>query len=639
MELNSSNSFLGCTLKCLKSANSVYSSNISENIIIVSTCFFISSNFNISKKTFKYINELISNIESFQYKINRFTSNPQRWIYRVYIDETILNLIDIISRLESYNLTAQNKNNSNINDIYTNLIKNKNNLLFIHSLITKYIEKIKSLEPIEPKYLQIELYTYNYNTLDKQNNNVKVKLTSDPTFIISGHSETFGTLFRFHPLTDKRIGYVIMRNCSTNLTPLDIMIQNYWIEVNKLEYMEYILDKYNFVSKDLFANPLYETIYKNKNVSNQVVYKNGRYLLNQDEFLLQRVAAGLCSIKLVKKQNEYELLLNNFKTQYIDNTKLANKYRYGIDEIIIRYLVPYFRNGYKRKKQNHDYIEEYYLLLSKSPKTQSNIISKRNSNNSKIDNQKTFSIILSATKTNTCLYKTCNEICNYKHDAKMVNCSLTNLIFGVDNAKTVDNLLDILGNQYVELYNYIGTLLLDGINTFPLDNLPEMAILKGFDYKIKYSFILSDFINDDKIDNINISEYVKKFLFFEQVILNTTVADNYVTVADNYLGLLDKAYSLSNFKPLVIYPKNLVLFDRSENLKSIPISDIFSLLSDKHGLTFDIEESQKTHAQPNSIATGGTRKLYKNNKKSKNILKKFKSKTFKSKKHNKTKKI
>ena len=30
---------------------------------------------------------------------------------------------------------------------------------------------------------------------------------------------------------------------STNLTPLDIMIQNYWIDVNKLEYMEYILDK------------------------------------------------------------------------------------------------------------------------------------------------------------------------------------------------------------------------------------------------------------------------------------------------------------------------------------------------------------------------------------------------------------
>ena len=52
-----------------------------------------------------------------------------------------------------------------------------------------------------------------------QEGTIKVLLKSKKNYVISGHSETFGTLLRFHTLTDIRIGYVIIRNCSTDITP------------------------------------------------------------------------------------------------------------------------------------------------------------------------------------------------------------------------------------------------------------------------------------------------------------------------------------------------------------------------------------------------------------------------------------
>ena len=378
------------------------------------------------------------------------------------------------------------------------------------------------------------------------------------------------------------------------------MIQNYWIEVNKLEFMEYIIQEYDFI-KMMLENrktptlKLFKTIYESNNNSN-IVYQNRKTSLDKSEFISNRVAAGLCSIKLMNNHNEYLQLLNKFKERYIDKNDFENKYRYGIDEIIIRYLVPYFRNGYTRNKTNNNMLNSYLSKKSQTlkNKTLNNIKRKRTAIN---NNQRTFAIQFSNKGVNTCINVECNGTCDYRDDKYMSNCSLTNLIFGVKDATQFKNILDILDSQYGKIYNFIGTLLLENINTFPLNELPVMAILKSFDYKKKYCFIPNEFKHimipnelEDKNNDKNNNKNNDKSVIFVKVILD--IESNYEQSVDNYLSNIGIAYSLNNFKPLIIYPKKIVLFDRIKNDKSIPIENIFSILS-KHNLTFDIEKSMK----------------------------------------------
>ena len=95
--------FLNCDITNIKKAvDTTYTSNTSNtsnNIIVVSTCYFTPSDFSVNNKTFNYFNELIANIESFQMKINKYTTNPSRWIYRVYIDSSVLELKSIMDSL------------------------------------------------------------------------------------------------------------------------------------------------------------------------------------------------------------------------------------------------------------------------------------------------------------------------------------------------------------------------------------------------------------------------------------------------------------------------------------------------------------------------------------------------------------
>jgi len=229
-------SFLGCNIKCIKPS---INHNDNKTKIVVSTCYFMASNFSITDKSFTYIDGLIENIESFQMKIDRFTNKPERWIYRVYIDETIMNLKNLMDNILSKDtpfITKNNLSNSNIEKIEINIKKNYNELLYLYNLLIKYIEHIKK-NVSNPKYNQIEIYTYS-------NDEIKYKLVSNPSFKISGHIATFGTLMRYHPLTDPNVAVVIMRNSSTNLSPLDIIIQNYWINNTGYKYMEFKIYKY-----------------------------------------------------------------------------------------------------------------------------------------------------------------------------------------------------------------------------------------------------------------------------------------------------------------------------------------------------------------------------------------------------------
>ena len=233
--------FLGCDIECIKPS---INHNDNKNKIVVSTCYFMPSNFNINEKSFTYIDGLIENIESFQMKIDRFTNETERWVYRVYIDKSIINLKDIMDKLlskEQAFITNNNLSNSNIIDIIKNIEANYNKLLYLSTLLIEYIEHIKN-NASNTKYNQIEIYTYS-------NDEIKYKLVSNSSVKISGHIATFGTLMRYHPLTDPDVKIVIMRNCSTNLSPLDIIIQNYWINNTSYKYMEFKIYKYTFNKK------------------------------------------------------------------------------------------------------------------------------------------------------------------------------------------------------------------------------------------------------------------------------------------------------------------------------------------------------------------------------------------------------
>ena len=90
--------FCGATIKPLK-----VSKNKIENKIIVSTCFFNKVTLLYTYIDGHYVNGLISNIETFNYKIQKYTSTPDNWVYRVYIDETVLNIQSLMDNIININ--------------------------------------------------------------------------------------------------------------------------------------------------------------------------------------------------------------------------------------------------------------------------------------------------------------------------------------------------------------------------------------------------------------------------------------------------------------------------------------------------------------------------------------------------------
>ena len=262
--------FLGYTITPIK-----VSQTIKNDAIVVSTCYFHNDKFLFNNTNYNYIDGLIMNIETFNMKINQFTTNPSRWIYRVYIDEIVLNMISVIENVLGENVSKskaqikhkiknKNKTNSdyineldqNIKDIKTNLQEHHKIFTFIQLLLTKYIKMM--INSSDDKYKNIEIYTYN-------NENLNYKLYTYPEYKISGSIATSGTLLRYHPLTDSKTSVVIMRNCSHNISPFDIIVQNYWIENTNYEFMEYVDMKYDFERYSYYSKKyLYKLFYNKK---------------------------------------------------------------------------------------------------------------------------------------------------------------------------------------------------------------------------------------------------------------------------------------------------------------------------------------------------------------------------------------
>lgn len=581
--------FLGCTITPLKEANDVYKNvHNKEDIIVVSTCYFLSAKFKIDDNTFKYINELIANIESFQMKIDRFTTHPERWIYRVYIDDTIFNIENIIKK----KFSDENTKNKNIVEIIENFnytdkngIKNIKKLSYITLLLKTYIDKIKT--SLDDKYKQIELYMYS-------NNNIKYKSISGPLFNISGHAATFGTLIRYHPLTDSRIGYCIMRNCSTNFSPLDIMIQNYWINTNKKKYMEYKLYNYRFKSPAIIYDQMYRQIYGQK-------------------LAKERSGAGLLSVKL--KSNKFEKYIERFKEikkKYIDinfkftvtsGTQLNTKYGYGIDEIVIDKIFPTLR----------EYKENFCILLSES-------VVKSYLHNDFIIKKDGISI---NEKCREIKNEDTNDIITEINKKSPLYCGLKVLVLGkqfffdtsdpdILSDEEYQNIydkgledLEYLSGQDKTIYNYIGTKFLHNINTFQVSDLPEMAIIKSFDYKIKYNFYFNDInnINNEMVKILTQKLVIKDdYKIWKLIELNLS-SGNIQKSVTTYIETLKDAYSLDNFKPLIIYPKqfNLETYSETGKKEFLKIGDFLTGLT-KHGLTFQLQKTlEKLVNNPNYI--------------------------------------
>ena len=384
--------FCGATINQIKTSKQPITGKI-----IVSTCYFPNYLHKFDKrewdesKSLNYINELIANIETFQMKVARYTSNPDKWIYRVYIDETIFNLEKIINYIISpadvknkkitkrhwrrglvYRKSLRNKTNNNIInelDVYAttireNIINAYDILIFIGKLLRKYIDMI--LASKDTRYDNIEIMTYS-------NPDLQIHLRTDHDKTISGLIETYGTLMRFHPCLDKNARAVIMRNCSHNLTPLDLIIQNYWLEaLPTLEYMEYVDITYDFTADRNL--PMREQWYKIffDNASNSKHTRAGKIR----HFGYDRVMAGLISAKLnstgyntsIHYSKVFDKLHNKMQESLSSNTNIFKMkvsdalYDYGIDEAVINFIFPNLRSGSYRHKD----VENPKGLLNKT---------------------------------------------------------------------------------------------------------------------------------------------------------------------------------------------------------------------------------------------------------------------------------
>jgi hypothetical protein len=220
--------------------------------------------------------------------------------------------------------------------IFTNLI----------GFFKKYIEKITELsKDVNSKYRNIEIITY-------ENENIYSKLKSDSTKNIAGHIETFGTIMRLHPLISEDVDFCIMRNCSNSFTPLDIKIQDYWInEHERTEIlMDYFIPTYGFTLDS---------------INNKIMTNN--------EIKIRRLPGGLTSYRNNNSQIR-DILINNINSiskqmdeiQKSTNNIKHGTYKYGIDEIILSKIF------------NDSSFTSFHIKLSKTTTIQDSIYSKYN---------------------------------------------------------------------------------------------------------------------------------------------------------------------------------------------------------------------------------------------------------------------
>lgn len=661
--------FCGATIKPIKICNTESSAH---GKIIVSTCYFHNSYLFIDRyngRNLEYLDGLIANIETFDMKIQRFTSTPENWIYRVYIDETVLEMTQIMNKLNSRNVitktkSLKNKSNNNIINeldyntklIHNNIIANYDIFVFLETLLKKYINKIT--ESRDSKYRNIEIFTY-------KNADFQYKLLTNPKEAISGMIETYGTLLRYHPLVESNnnsnISTVIMRNCSHNLTPIDIMIQNYWImELPDKEFMEYVDINYDFTDDRNLPQRLlwYKTFYhKSSNSKHEMANKI-------KHFGYDRIMAGLISCKLNRIIDKishnsqhysriFEDLYNKIKQVMSGNIvykidKVILMFDYGIDEAIINFIFPELRIASYRKE-----IKDKITHNTKTFAIQ--IINGANSSCNKCDKPK-FEKILNEIvsrdiqklniKSSTKKHNKNND----KNDTKNDHKNEDNVHNNEDNINSEEKtsrymkwiakfknkccLYDIYKNEngyknmppwmqnknfyYIPQLKYLDSkpFVKLNINTWQIPSLGFYTVLSSIMFTNVYNFAIrsgsyniplyikrsrTKFANHNKISNKisnrkskrksdklskKPSKKPSKKLEYDNYLILCNVK-NPEKESEKYIEALDKAYNHDNFNPILIYPKQLIIFNysRDGNTK-LRIENILKPIENKHGFIF-----------------------------------------------------
>ena len=654
--------FCGATINQIKSSKQPITGKI-----IVSTCYFPNDLHEFDKdswdeaKSLNYINELIANIETFQMKIARYTSNPDKWVYRVYIDETIFNLEKIIHYVISpadaknkkitkrhwrghlmYHKSLRNKTNNNIineldayaTTIRRNIINAYDVLLFIGKLLRKYIDMI--LASKDSRYDNIEIITYS-------NPDLQFHLGTDHDKTISGLIATYGTLMRFHPCLDKDAHAIIMRNCSNNLSPLDLIIQNYWLEAfPTLEYMEYVDITYDFTAdRDL---PMREQWYKIffDNASNSKHTRAGKIR----HFGYDRVMAGLISAKLnstgyntsTHYSQVFDKLHNKMQESLSSNTNIFKMnvsyalYSYGIDEAVINFIFPELRSGSYRHKDviNPAGLERKTFALElingsastchKCDKKEfdtilDNTLGKLPANPNKYKKPSRDSISkdsISKDDTGNKVESSCCLIDIYMRDTGFYN-----LQYKINKFSHLEHILGSL--RALPFYKL-------KINSWRMPMLTISNVLEGIMFINKYNFALRDKYNipsrirravkifnntensnmhggasnsNSKEDKAKTLEKHKKPKITKKIdkhlVLCNVRSANINNEIEKYLAGVKAAYASNNFYPILTYPSRLNILsyypedkpkDKSQDKpiqKTISIHKMLELVKHKHG--------------------------------------------------------
>lgn len=637
--------FCGSKLKVIKKA-----SIAEKDKIIVSTCYFPNYLHKFDKlngRNLDYINNLIANIETFDMKVQRFTSNPEKWVYRVYLDETIFHLTEIIENIlnphdlkqrqkktktrrfkniRHYSKSLKDKSNNEIIDeldaIYTmtrnNIINNYEILIFIEKLMTKYIDIITSSK--DSKYANIEIISYT-------SHDYSISKLSDSHKYITGLIETYGTLFRFHPCQDKDASVVIMRNCSHILTPLDIMIQNYWIErETNLEFMEYFDKKYDFTAdSDLsLRKEWYETFYNSAKNTKQEKINKIRH------FGYDRVMAGLISCKINGKYHTAEHYASVFENLYkkmqdsIGNEKLPfvklNKidlFTYGIDEAVINYIFPTLRSGSYRLKdiKNPENLVENTFAIKLFNRE---CLSSCNNCNKpefldlitrKLGSEKEEDKSKNITPTDKKIKRQDKQCCLndiYMKDSKFYNMpgiekinKTTPLIWDLDKLRTLPfKKLDM--NTWripnISIMVVLGSVIFINKYNFALrynQNIPK-SIKRSFTRSLSNNNNIDNAANSNKpMDGGSIKHNSKKAVkakkykveIDKHLIICNVKNKNLDKEVNKYLSGVKDAYSPDNFYPVLIYSAKLTVFTYT-NSHYISINKILEPVKFKHGFNF-----------------------------------------------------
>ena len=567
------NTFLGSIIKPIKEIklntnnDTNTNTNINNDFIIVTTCYFHDTYYNFYDRNYEYLTGLIDNIETFNMKVKQFTTNSEKWIYRVYIDEFVLNIKSTMDEIMNGNLKKKTKIHKTLNNyideiddniqlIKNNINYNYNIFLFIQLLLTKYFKLIT--ESTDNKYKNIEIFTYN-------NDNTKYKLYSNPKINVSGEIATYGTLLRYHSLLDSKASVVIMRNCSHNMTPLDIIIQNYWIENSDKEFMEYVDTDYNFINrgghnyKYYWYNKLY-----NKNTNDKETRSKKIKHFNYD-----RIMAGLFSCKIGNSTNgnstngnstnntsknynshkyykdifnelnyklvESKIFIHNNHDNHINvNVKHSSiiKFGYGVDEAIIQFIFPKLRTvSYinKFKKTNPDNIVQHTFAINfvnggkihncnkcdKKTKIQLNIIKIKKTKKKTKNNTDNLVASNNDTKDKNSKDDKEKSNCNIK---TLVNCRLYDIY--KDDYNEYSMPYDIVYNlqfNYTYDIKYLRSLQFVTLNenTWEIQKLPMELLISSIMFKNKYTFALKTY----RIDN---SKYMPYFITDDRLIKDKT---------------------------------------------------------------------------------------------------------------------